>query len=126
MNIQSRAKMQDMALPLSYHGFESDFDDWRDICMRHRGTLMVDAGGAGWKETLGEICNSESDAGDQFCEWYGPRSGETMVGNEDETTDKRVVRIERLGNGDRRRGWQGLGFFELPCSNADGSRSRGS
>ncbi|KEQ68352.1 hypothetical protein M436DRAFT_68217 [Aureobasidium namibiae CBS 147.97] len=51
-------------------------------------------GGAEWKETLGEICNSESDAEDQFCEWYGSWSGKTIVGNEDETTDKRVIRVE--------------------------------
>jgi len=106
MHIQSREKMQDMALPLSYHGFESDFDNWRDICMCRRDTSMVGAEGAEWNETLVEICNSESDTGDQFSEWYGPRSSKIMVENEDETTDKRVVRIEeRLGDGDGKRSW---------------------
>lgn len=78
---------------------------------------MVGAGGAEWKEALGEICISESDAGGQFREWYGPRSGEIMVGNEDETTDKRVVRIEeRLGDGDgleAGRPWACLSFHAV-------------
>jgi len=53
------------------------------------------AGECEWEETLGECCNSELDSRDRLCECYEPRSGKTMVGNEDETTDKRVIHVLR-------------------------------